>query len=303
MNHHRLSGILCACVLTILGTPTNAALVSAFQGTGTYGLDVDAVGISAAPMVDSTLGSGSALTLSNITPTATVTRAYLYAYDINHPGTISATFNGSPLLGGTSIGAYASDAAFNTLYTYRWDVTNQIISGVTSYNWAFSEVPDQFNNQGASIGMAALAVVFSDPNLSTSTVTIHDGMTYVGNTHPETESININGLPAGSSTIYAATFLDDNLSPPQSTGETIVYNGSTIGGPLDKSLTLNGSLTPALTGTSVAGTNTLSIKTQSDEFGWTLAATITPVPLPAVVWLFATGLLGLIGMARRKKSV
>ena len=30
--------------------------------------------------------------------------------------------------------------------------------------------------------------------------------------------------------------------------------------------------------------------------------TITPVPLPAAVWLFATGLLGLIGVARRKKA-
>lgn len=30
--------------------------------------------------------------------------------------------------------------------------------------------------------------------------------------------------------------------------------------------------------------------------------TVTPVPLPAAVWLFATGLLGLIGVARRKKA-
>lgn len=32
------------------------------------------------------------------------------------------------------------------------------------------------------------------------------------------------------------------------------------------------------------------------------AWTVTPVPLPAAVWLFATGLLGLIGVARRKKA-
>ena len=30
--------------------------------------------------------------------------------------------------------------------------------------------------------------------------------------------------------------------------------------------------------------------------------TVTPVPLPAALWLFATGLLGLIGVARRKKA-
>ena len=30
--------------------------------------------------------------------------------------------------------------------------------------------------------------------------------------------------------------------------------------------------------------------------------TLTPVPLPPAIWLFATGLLGLIGIARRKKA-
>jgi hypothetical protein len=32
------------------------------------------------------------------------------------------------------------------------------------------------------------------------------------------------------------------------------------------------------------------------------AWTVTPVPLPAAVWLFATGLLGLIGIARKKAA-
>ncbi|MDH5648114.1 MAG: VPLPA-CTERM sorting domain-containing protein [Gammaproteobacteria bacterium] len=31
--------------------------------------------------------------------------------------------------------------------------------------------------------------------------------------------------------------------------------------------------------------------------------TLTPVPVPAAVWLFGSGLLGLVGVARRKKSV
>jgi hypothetical protein len=29
---------------------------------------------------------------------------------------------------------------------------------------------------------------------------------------------------------------------------------------------------------------------------------VSPVPIPAAVWLFGSGLLGLIGIARRKKA-
>ena len=36
--------------------------------------------------------------------------------------------------------------------------------------------------------------------------------------------------------------------------------------------------------------------------GNTLAVDLAPIPVPAAVWLFGSGLLGLAGMARRKKS-
>ncbi len=288
-------GTVCACAIILIPVSTLASLVQAYQGTGNYELEVAAVGFGAAPTVASTTNT---LNLSVLPGSATSVQAYLYAYDINQSGGMTASFNGTTLLGGTPIGPYASDSGFSTLYTYRWDVTSMIIPGTTNYSWSFSESPIQ----GNSIAMAALAVVYSDPSLPTSTATIYDGMTYVGNTHPETETINITGLPAGSNKIFAATFLDDNNNPPGSTGETVTFNGSTIGGPLDKNLSLNGSLLQ-MTGTSGGTTNTpMSISTQSDEFGWTLAATLTTVPIPPAIWLFGTGLVGLIGVARRKKS-
>jgi hypothetical protein len=36
---------------------------------------------------------------------------------------------------------------------------------------------------------------------------------------------------------------------------------------------------------------------------WALLESVGPVPIPAAVWLFGSGLLGLIGVARRKKTV
>lgn len=37
-------------------------------------------------------------------------------------------------------------------------------------------------------------------------------------------------------------------------------------------------------------------------FNWTFDLTLTPVPVPQAFWLFGSGLLGLVGMARRKKE-
>ena len=56
--------------------------------------------------------------------------------------------------------------------------------------------------------------------------------------------------------------------------------------------------------TSVAGNNTMSITTPTDEFGWTLAAALTPaaVPAPAALVLFISGLVGLFGLVKIQRS-
>jgi hypothetical protein len=40
----------------------------------------------------------------------------------------------------------------------------------------------------------------------------------------------------------------------------------------------------------------------SPNFNANLTATPDPVPIPAAVWLFGSGLLGLVGVARRRKK-
>lgn len=52
-------------------------------------------------------------------------------------------------------------------------------------------------------------------------------------------------------------------------------------------------------GAGLPGTNPLS--PASETFTSSLAYTTSTVPIPATVWLFGSGLLGLVGMARRKK--
>ena len=42
--------------------------------------------------------------------------------------------------------------------------------------------------------------------------------------------------------------------------------------------------------------------TDGIQYSFTINAVASPVPVPAAVWLFGSGLIGLIGVARRKKS-
>ena len=42
--------------------------------------------------------------------------------------------------------------------------------------------------------------------------------------------------------------------------------------------------------------------TAGDTAEFTTNFEVTPVPVPAAVWLFGSGLLGLIGVAKRKKA-
>jgi hypothetical protein len=42
--------------------------------------------------------------------------------------------------------------------------------------------------------------------------------------------------------------------------------------------------------------------TSSSVTSTSFSGNITPVPVPAAVWLFGSGLLGLVGIARRKKA-
>lgn len=60
-------------------------------------------------------------------------------------------------------------------------------------------------------------------------------------------------------------------------------------------------------GTNGAVADFSSSFTSFDDFAnlfgdWQTSVSITPVPVPAAVWLFGSGLLGLVGVARRKRA-
>ena len=65
-----------------------------------------------------------------------------------------------------------------------------------------------------------------------------------------------------------------------------------------------------ITGTSFTdsgnGTGSLVLDTtniRGDTFTWTVTGNLTAVPVPAAAWLFGSGLIGLVGVARRKQAL
>ena len=103
-------------------------------------------------------------------------------------------------------------------------------------------------------------------------------------------------------------FIDSMAWDAASTGTGII-NRSTTSTDLDDQLNFslnNGDefyLMAALSaGADGDGASALSWSTLTMEFNTTDLQAASVVPLPAAVWLFGSGLLGLVGMARRKKA-
>lgn len=256
-------------LLVAAATPATAGLNQVYTSNGNLGIEVAGYANGNLPPVNGTI------TLNNVPPGATFVRATLYASEVNQPAGLAATFNGNPL---GLVPPFASDAAFVTLYAYKWDVTAQMIPGVNAYPVSMG------TNLGTAnqIAGVALVAVWSAPIEPNRTVSIVEGIQQVGESGPETESAVFAGMPGGPTTVSVLTVSDDNAS----SGESVTYNAANIGGPIDQNLGLNASLL-VMSATSVSGNNTLSITTGNDHMGWmlaTLADTPQATPVRGETW-------------------
>lgn len=249
------------------------------------------VSAEAFPGVSEAKGS---LQVTGIPAGATVKAAYLYTSDWFSTAPLQANF-GSKDVGGAA--PASTDGQFSN---YRWDVTNEI-NGNGSYAFDLTG--------GAQIYSVALAIVYSTPGRPDRTITLTDFSKEVGSPNgfgatagtPEM-NLQLNSPYGGDGTLWLLTNADD----PQTTGEGIYFNAGQVGGPIDGNLGPYSSLF-RLPVQVQAGENRMSLTSDGDWFGWSLAildapgATAVPTPEPATISLALTGLVAL-ALYRRRQS-
>ena len=247
-------------------TVSHGGMSQSYQGTGNLGMEV--TGVAGGNV---SVASGTLTLTSNIPGGAQIVFATLYASQTNQGTSLDAVFAGNNL---GSTGPTGVDVQQLGMYSYHWPITPQfIVPGVQSYSFTIG----QGTLSAAPIAGVALAVVWQDGTEPTRTVTIMDGMQQVGELGAETETVSFTSSTPGATDIYVFTVNDDNLS----SGETLTYNSTSIMGPLDRNLGFDASLL-IRNGTSVAGTNSLSVNTIGDHMGWMIGATEITWPPVAV---------------------
>ncbi len=304
--------ILPAAVLALSTSTASANQLSLFETQ----FDTD----WAAAGVGGLRGTGaSTISLSGVT--GTVTTAYLYWHgptdstDPTHNANIS--FSGTAI-SGSNIG-FSDDNFWSRANSqaYRADVTS-LVSGDGNYSIS-GLIPNDSN--GASL------MVFFDDGDSTNNrdVVIFDGndANFPNAFDPDGWDITLGGINYSSGT---ASLLFGVSDGQDFLDAALVVNGTNIA---DSGAVFQGASVPTTLGTSVGngalwdlldydvtslllpGLNTLNIThgTVSDALSAIhitvdLPAGAAPpaIPIPAAVWLFGSGLLGLIGIASRKKT-
>jgi hypothetical protein len=197
--------------------------------------------------------------VSGIPSGSTIVEALMYHQEWGYSvgGTASSTLAGNSL---DFIPPLTHDPEGGLdLAVYRWDVTT-IVAGNGAYSFTTGGLEEVYG--------AALVVVYSNPANPSAEVRINDGAESMRYT---TSSTTFSGVNSGFGKLIIYTEADNAMGE---TGETIAFNAVNVGGPIDANLGPYASLF-ALPVTTVSDTNTASITTTSDWFGWHLAILIS----------------------------
>jgi hypothetical protein len=282
------SAIRCLSATALLLLTSGVAQATSI--TATYAGNVGAQ-VAAYP----TAGSPAAgtLSISGIPVGATILSASLLTDNYFSNPVINATFAGNVLGAGTT---FATDGGAGNLAAYSWDVTS-LVTGDGNYNASYTGATNTYGME--------LIVVYSAASLPSGRVQVITGAIDVCGVSPCVDSLSFTGFAAGPGTLWIHTEADNALGQ---SGETIGFNGTTVGGPIDANLGNFASLF-RLPVSVLAGANSVQIDASigRDQFAWDTAVlyetggAVAAVPEPATLVLLGSGLLT-AGLRRSKRA-
>jgi hypothetical protein len=277
--------MVCLCAPAARG-----AMSLGFQKTGQLGYEL--VGFGQASTNFSFNGN---VFLGNMPPGAVIEYAAIYTNDFNPGGgaiDISLTDPAMNTTGVVSNQLPTSQSPVTGGLAFGWEIPLNPLSIIGNGQYTISISPNALFGNASQMAGAGLLVVFSDPTLPQSTVTVMHGAEYLdasaGFTSASVSFSESGGstIGVGSGQLSVMTFADDAFDPPMSPNELVQFNGTTVHTGLDGNLNPNASI--VTTGVStLAGNNANSatVTAGGDIFSWHVAVLQSPVPEPGSVLL------------------
>lgn len=299
MKHmkHKLTKLAVAVSLAIGASQANAALIDGSGGNG------EMFFAAYSPSLQTSYVRDLGIRLNNFTPTATtVATAGTYAFNPNQD--IGTTAGSSVRASNYSL-AFLTDSLLMTSLGNGTSLASDVVwmvgaldstgSGLNGHRY-LTTIGTPQNTLNLASQLNGTLINFGNAN---AFVGGQNGLGTMPNTATDA---NTNGSAiATPGTLPIAAYFP--TLPMQNWASQAVFNAT---GGVGDSLPFY-FLTPSSTLAGAPVNNTKYATATGTEFAWTLNAdgslTYAAVPIPAAAWLFGSGLLGLIGIARRRKTL
>ncbi len=201
---------------------------------------------------------------------------------------------------------HPTGSSATTTYAADWfELTNTGTSAVDITGWKMDDNSNLYANAVAFRGITSIdagkSVVFLETDAIGTTDATKDASFKTAWFGANVPTGFLIGNYGGSGVGLGAAVAGDAVNIFNSTGTlmaNVVWGLGTVGTSFNNAAGLNNATISTL---SVVGTNGAFTSVTGAEIG--SPGTVSSVPVPAAVWLFGTGLIGLTGFARKHKAV